>query len=637
MNPTRTRSRTRTSSRVTRSNSPQKGINSSAIKHNDASKKNLQKLRSAKKKEHSCWPKGKTAQIAEHIDSLPLETYPDSLSFVPVVLVPPLPDGIKFELLSRKLKLNLLFTLIARNRLTMKLLTTPQHEKKKSKLLQEQMEISNAIISLAKRTSSSISSPLSQKINTTDARSKETHITSIGTSTNLDDQQLPNVVTQPSQDSDLLEQENNCDDQSQEIDYGSRTSKRRHGDMESDDSNQMTFKKRRGDIDSSSYSNKKISKKRRRITIVESDSESEGETRLSSQPTHGNKRTRSSAKGANTPKENGTDSHKKQRGASVSSGDDGAIMIVNEPKRNRPSKPNTSSLVPLLASTHVILSSEENALVKDALFNQVRDDNIVLAKIDTATTINQKQMKALKPCTWLNDAIVSYFLKAFNHRDLHLSTICGQDRKRSHCFSTFFDDLFSGGGYTKVQNWARKRVPNGDIFKLDKFIFICHTAAPAAHWTCAVAKMQERRIEYYDSLSNDGSQFTSKIMKYIRAEWAHRNNGEKLPKSDSWQIENVKNGVPQQDNGYDCGIFTIMYANYILIDKKMEFNQSDIDKLRPLLALAIMRKWKINEHGDFERTFLDDNYSSIDEDNESTGTVICPDCCRIECDNDCCA
>ena len=236
MNPTRTRSRTRTSSRVTRSNSPQKGINSSAIKHNDASKKNLQKLRSAKKKEHSCWPKGKTAQIAEHIDSLPLETYPDSLSFVPVVLVPPLPDGIKFELLSRKLKLNLLLTLIARNRLTMKLLTTPQHEKKKSKLLQEQMEISNAIISLAKRTSSSISSPLSQKINTTDARSKETHITSIGTSTNLDDQQLPNVVTQPSQDSDLLEQENNWDDQSQEIDYGSRTSKRRHGDMESDDS-----------------------------------------------------------------------------------------------------------------------------------------------------------------------------------------------------------------------------------------------------------------------------------------------------------------------------------------------------------------------------------------------------------------
>ena len=64
----------------------------------------------------------------------------------------------------------------------------------------------------------------------------------------------------------------------------------------------------------------------------------------------------------------------------------------------------------------------------------------------------------------------------------------------------------------------------------------------------------------------------------------------------------MSDGVPQQLNGYDCGGFTIMFANYISINKKMEFNQSDIDTLRQILALAIKEKWRINNEGEFERT-----------------------------------
>ena len=45
-----------------------------------------------------------------------------------------------------------------------------------------------------------------------------------------------------------------------------------------------------------------------------------------------------------------------------------------------------------------------------------------------------------------------------------------------------------------------------------------------------------------------------------------------------------------------------MFANYISINKKMEFNQSDIDTLRQILALAIKETWRINNKGEFERT-----------------------------------
>ena len=110
-------------------------------------------------------------------------------------------------------------------------------------------------------------------------------------------------------------------------------------------------------------------------------------------------------------------------------------------------------------------------------------------------------------------------------------------------------------------------------------------------------------------MSGDSSQFTSIIRNYIHDEWtSHRyKNGdrqEQVPQSgaDSWQIENVSDGVPQQLNWYNCGVFSIMFANYLSINKKMEFNQSDIDTLRPILALAIQGKSRINNEGEFERT-----------------------------------
>ena len=184
---------------------------------------------------------------------------------------------------------------------------------------------------------------------------------------------------------------------------------------------------------------------------------------------------------------------------------------------------------------------------------------------------------------------------------MHLSSSC-EGRKRSHFFSSFFFDKFSDGR-RDMRRWAKK-APGRDIFKLDKLFLICNITR--SHWTCVVTKMQDRRIEYYDSMSgDDGSRFTSIIRKYIHDEWTYnKGGGQQLPQSgaDSWQIENMSDGVPQQLNGYDCGVFTIMFANYISINKKMEFNQSDIDTLQPILALAIKKKWRINNEGEFECT-----------------------------------
>ena len=38
--------------------------------------------------------------------------------------------------------------------------------------------------------------------------------------------------------------------------------------------------------------------------------------------------------------------------------------------------------------------------------------------------------------------------------------------------------------------------------------------------------------------------------------------------------------IPQQHNGCDCGVFTLLFANYVGRGAPMDFNQADIDDFR---------------------------------------------------------
>ena len=48
-------------------------------------------------------------------------------------------------------------------------------------------------------------------------------------------------------------------------------------------------------------------------------------------------------------------------------------------------------------------------------------------------------------------------------------------------------------------------------------------------------------------------------MKYLKYEWSAKKGGE-LPNSDKWNIVGAVDGVPQQQNGFDCGFFACLFA-----------------------------------------------------------------------------
>ena len=81
-------------------------------------------------------------------------------------------------------------------------------------------------------------------------------------------------------------------------------------------------------------------------------------------------------------------------------------------------------------------------------------------------------------------------------------------RKRTHLFCTLFvqalfDEKNNDGRlqgrycYKNGRRWGRK-VPGKDIFNL-KYV-VCPININAVHWTCAIIFVEEKRIQYYDSM-----------------------------------------------------------------------------------------------------------------------------------------
>ena len=107
-------------------------------------------------------------------------------------------------------------------------------------------------------------------------------------------------------------------------------------------------------------------------------------------------------------------------------------------------------------------------MVSNALLNDVDIDLEQIVATNRTGSVKQESMITLTPGIWLNDEIISYYLKvALTQHDYHL---CQQDgnRKRNHFFNSFFMlklldakndvDLNSRGkyNYANVSRWGAK-------------------------------------------------------------------------------------------------------------------------------------------------------------------------------------
>ena len=86
-------------------------------------------------------------------------------------------------------------------------------------------------------------------------------------------------------------------------------------------------------------------------------------------------------------------------------------------------------------------------------------------------------------------------------------------------------------------------VPGKDMFALDTAFLIKNL--DESHWTCAVIFMEDKRIQYYNSMGSNGHAYKTGLMRYLNYGWYTIKGGE-LPDSDKWNILGAVDGMLQQ-------------------------------------------------------------------------------------------
>ena len=229
------------------------------------------------------------------------------------------------------------------------------------------------------------------------------------------------------------------------------------------------------------------------------------------------------------------------------------------------------------------LSAEEQLEAESALQQSgsslVAERNNIEVTFDKLQCLNDKQ--------WLNDEVINFYFDLLNE-------FSGNNQKgpKTYLWNSFFwlklSDDGKGYNYKAVQRWTSRR--KIDLFAFDRFIVPMNIGRN--HWALGLVDLKNRCIKYYDSLAGGSvhSSFADFMLRYLEDEFKDKKKSEECPDfRATFAIEPVD--VPQQTNGYDCGVFTCMNAECLTAGRDwIDFDQSLIPKMRRKIAAQIVRQ-----------------------------------------------
>lgn len=136
-----------------------------------------------------------------------------------------------------------------------------------------------------------------------------------------------------------------------------------------------------------------------------------------------------------------------------------------------------------------------------------------------------------------------------------------------------------------------------NFFDLDVLVLPMHVNGD--HWICVAVHMQRKILECYDSFGVDRCvSHLEPVLRFIdhcyRFRFPHPTRPAMLPGAftSDWNLVDCahQKKMPQQLNGFDCGVFTCLAARNIGMNKVMDFDQAQITdhNYRDRLALCLL-------------------------------------------------
>ena len=235
----------------------------------------------------------------------------------------------------------------------------------------------------------------------------------------------------------------------------------------------------------------------------------------------------------------------------------------------------------------------ENFLAKDADKKKDEEKQEILAICKFSIDMTVHKLRCLRRRTWLNDEVVNFYMCLLQERsNIHVSKSKGNPSYRplqlrsSHFFNSFFmykllDE--KGYNYEFVRRWTKKF----NVFEKDKIFFPINIHNQ--HWTLLVLFDQQKKICYYDSMTGDGQRYLDAIMEWVKDTGQYSTKPQVHVEKKEWDLIHVSD-LPQQGNGYDCGMFLCMFSDFLSDDVPLNvFSQADMEHFRQKIGTDIIR------------------------------------------------
>jgi len=226
-------------------------------------------------------------------------------------------------------------------------------------------------------------------------------------------------------------------------------------------------------------------------------------------------------------------------------------------------------------------------------------------------SIKRSSLMTLQPEEWLNDEIMNYFCKNIispTSDDIGIfssfffTRLTRLKRNSSGELVYHYDKEAKAFGLG-TGNRATKYKESRDIFKLKELYVPINK--DNNHWLHLRVIFESKRIELRDSLGNirDNNHLNARrkyladmkrylFDEYHRSEYAGRHTPVSWDVWDTqWSCVDLSNTIPRQENGDDCGVFTLiaisLLAQGITLTKQL-YSQSMVDSLNCRLKIVYL-------------------------------------------------
>ena len=172
---------------------------------------------------------------------------------------------------------------------------------------------------------------------------------------------------------------------------------------------------------------------------------------------------------------------------------------------------------------------------------------------------------SLSPGTWLTDPILHFFTDAWLHMPVDSHAPCVA------FFPSFFISLLLNDfhmdpklegtfSHQNVKTWGAKKYQSlkKPINHIDTLVFFQNV--DQIHWVTYGIFQDLKIIEEFDSMGGGGDKTLKALFRWLSIEY--KLAGLELDSSE-WILYPTRRSTPRQRNGYDCGVFGILFALHL--------------------------------------------------------------------------